>query len=149
MPLANPQHPRLPLTRRQLATMIAVGAALWLAAALLLRTIGPLGAFEGTARVMLYVAVIPGTWPFVRLARRLAGLRADQVAIGTAVTVATATLLDGIALAWFPALYGSSAEQVAAAAAAILWGAGVALVLGMLANHTVVTVSAGVRTSAG
>ncbi len=122
------------LTPAQMVLLAAFGALLWFAAAMLMRLIGPMGALQGMGRVILYVLVIPATFPFVLIARKLATLRPDQTAHGVTVATAVATLLDGIALAWFPTLYGTDIGQVAAAGAAILWGAGVGLALGLLMN---------------
>ena len=121
------------LSARQIAILAALGAVLWLVAALLLRVLAPFGIYEGTGRIVLYAAIVPGTWPFVLLLVRAAGLPRAQALTGVAVALAVATLLDGIALAWVPGLYGTDVAQVAGAAAAILWGAGVFLVLGALA----------------
>ena len=118
------------LTGRQLAILAALGAALWLGAALLLRVLAPLGVYDGVWRVVLYAAIVPGTWPFVLLLVGAAGLARAQALTAVAVALAVATLLDGLALAWAPWLYGTTEAHVAAAGAAILWGAGVFLVLG-------------------
>lgn len=134
---ATPARPasRLGITPAQIWRCAAIGAALWLAAALGLRALGPLGIYEGWARVALYVLVVPVTLPFVPITRWLAGLGRDQVAIGVSVVTATAALLDGVALAWFPALYGSELTLIAGAGAAILWGAGVGMVIGFWLNR--------------
>jgi hypothetical protein len=126
---------RLPFTPRQLSILIVWGIALWFAASQICRMGGSLGWFEGQARILLYAAVVVGTLPFVPLTRWLAGLGDDQLALGMTVTTTTALLLDGIALAWFPALYGGSDAQTAASGAVILWGAGVAIALGCWFNR--------------
>jgi hypothetical protein len=123
------------LTGRQVAILAALGAVLWLGAALLLRALAPIGIHDGLAQVVLYAAIVPGTWPFVLLLVRAAGLKRAQALTGVAVALAVATLLDGLALAWAPWLYGSDASHVAGAGAAILWGAGVFLVLGAVASR--------------
>lgn len=118
------------LSARQTMISIVVGVVLWFAAALLLRAIGPMGAYEGGTRALVYAATIPGTVPFVYLLRSVAGLGIGQTAPGMALAVMAATLCDGVALAWFPSLYGTGVDLHAGAGAAILWGAGVALALG-------------------
>lgn len=123
------------LSPRQIAILAALGAVLWLAAALLLRALAPFGIYEGTGRIILYAAIVPGTWPFVLLLVRAAGLVRAQALTGVAVALAVATLLDGLALAWAPWLYGTDVAHVAGAGAAILWGAGVFLVLGAVASR--------------
>lgn len=118
------------LTRRQLGILLGMGTLLWFVAAMLIRVIGPMGAFEGSNRVWLYLLVIPGTLPFVFIIRRVAGLAAGQTGLGVAVVTMAALLIDGVALAWFPWIYADTVELLAAAGAVILWGAGVGMVLG-------------------
>jgi hypothetical protein len=120
-------------TAWQIATLAILGAVLWLAAALLLRLLAPLGVYDGAARVVLYAMIVPGTWPFVLLLVRLARLPRAQAVPAVALALAVAMLLDGIALAWLPGLYGTSPDHLAGAGAAILWGAGVFLVLAFVA----------------
>jgi hypothetical protein len=124
-----------PLTATQIAITATLGAILWLLAALLCNALGARGVFDGSARLLLYALVVPGTLPFVLLIRRVAGLAPAQTGLGMAVGTAAATLLDGVALAWFPGLYGATPALVAASGAVILWGAGVGLVLGLAASR--------------
>lgn len=126
----------LGLTMRQIIILMALGAVFWLSAAILLKVLAPLRIYEGLGRVILYAAVIPGTWPFVELMVRLARLARHQALTGVAVGLAVACCLDGLALAYIPWLYGSSVQHTAGAGAAILWGAGVFLVLGAIMSHT-------------
>ncbi|WBQ10988.1 hypothetical protein L2D01_04205 [Hyphomonadaceae bacterium ML37] len=126
---------RLPLSTGQLIRLAALGAALWLTAALLLRWLGPLGVYDGAARILLYALIIPGTAPFIWLIAKIGGLARSDLALGVSVVVAAAVLLDGLALAWVPTLYGAELALQAGAGAAILWGAGVALVLGFVFNR--------------
>ncbi|RMB08437.1 hypothetical protein [Eilatimonas milleporae] len=123
------------LTPRQTVLSVMAGAVLWFLAALLLKVIGPMGAYEGINMVILYVLVIPVTVPFIPLVRTVAGLAHDQTALGIAMATAAAALLDGLALAWAPGLYGTETAYVAGAGATILWGAGVAIVLGFVMNR--------------
>jgi hypothetical protein len=43
-----------PLTRRQTLILAVIGAVLWLAFALLIRVLGPMGVFDGSNRIWLY-----------------------------------------------------------------------------------------------
>ncbi|WP_370402439.1 hypothetical protein [Sulfitobacter sp. JB4-11] len=117
------------LTRKQLVFFIAFGVAGWLVAALLLRVLGPTGIYEGGLRVWVYALIIPGTMPFVWLAARLGKAQAGQLYPGFALSSGIATLCDGIALAWFPTLYGATVQLHAGAGGTILWGVGVGIVL--------------------
>lgn len=126
----------VPLTTRQIALVCLAGAALWLVAALSLRALAPLGVYEGTNRIILYLGIAAVTWPTLVATWRLTGLRRDQIALGVAIGTAAATILDGLALAWIPALYGGETAYVAGAGAAILWGAGVGIVMACFMNRT-------------
>lgn len=122
------------LTTPQIGILAGYGTVLWFAAAMLVRTIGPMGALDGGWGMLTYVLVIPGTVPAILVARPLARLRGGQTISGVAVVTATALLLDGIAHAWFPAIYGTDPALIVKGAAAIFWGAGVGLVLAFIMN---------------
>jgi hypothetical protein len=122
------------LTASQRVVLVVYGAVLWFLAAMLVRTLGPMGAFDGGARFLTYALVIPGTIPAILLVRRLAKLARNQLAVGIAIVTATALLLDGIAHAWFRPLYGSDPLLIIKGAAVIFWGAGVGLVLAIAMN---------------
>jgi hypothetical protein len=126
---------RISLTVSQIAVSALLGAVLWFVAAVFLATVGPTGVFEGVNRVMLYAAVIPGTIPSVLLIWKVARLGRDQIAMGMAVATTMAMLLDGVALAWFPGLYGGGVAQTAASGAVILWGAAIGQLLGFAMNR--------------
>lgn len=120
------------LSSRQTLILIAFGVVGWFAAALLIRFLEPYGVFDGAAWVWTYVLIIPGSVPLVWIGRAIAKLTKVQLGVAAATFTATALLLDGLAVAWIPWLYGSSTEHVLAGAAAILWGAGVAIALGFI-----------------
>ncbi len=126
---------RLPLTTRQIILLVIIGVVLWFLAATLLRYLGPLGIYEGGWRLFLYAAIIPGTYPFVVMTRKIVRLEYHQIGLGYSLATAAAVLCDGIALAWFPVLYGTAPELIAGAGAVILWGAGVGMVLGFVMNR--------------
>ncbi len=128
---SSPTHP---LTAKQIIILALYGTLLWFLAAILVRTIGPMGALDGFGQVITYALVIPGTIPAIWIGRALARLSRDQTAISLIVITATALLLDGVAHAWFPSLYGSDPALIVKGAAAIFWGAGVGLVLGLVMN---------------
>lgn len=124
------------LSHRQALVLALYGAALWFLAAMLVRTITPMGAFEGNTLLISYALVIPGTVPAIWIAGKIATLAQGQMPIAILIVTATALLLDGLAFGLFPALYGSDPELVIKGAAAILWGAGVGLVLGYLMDRS-------------
>lgn len=125
---------RIGLTNGQTILLIVTGAALWFFAAIILRSIAPMGVLEGAARVITYALVIPGTLPFVVVTRTLVKLLPHQLFTGIAVATMTALLIDGIVIAWFPDVYGGELPQVTNCAAIILWGAGVGIFLAFMLN---------------
>jgi hypothetical protein len=132
MPAVTASQPSL--TTTQISILTVYGAVLWFLAAMLVRTIGPMGALDGLSRIIVYALVIPGTIPAIAVARPLAKLRRDQMVTGISIVTATALLLDGVAHAWFPVIYGTDPALIVKGAAVIFWGAGVGLVLAPIMN---------------
>ena len=128
-------HPPLYLDRKQLTLFIILGVAVWFMAAIVLRVLGPLGIYDGGQRVLVYLLIIPGTMPVVWIARKLGKTSPGQLFTGFSVGTGSATLCDGVALAWFPSLYGPTAELHAEAGGTILWGAGVGLFLAYVVDR--------------
>lgn len=122
------------LTAKQSVVLILYGVILWFVAASLVRVIGPMGAFDGVAGFISFALIIPGTVPAIYGARCIAKLQTNQTAAAILIVTAAALLLDGIAHAWFPKLYGTDPALIIKGAAAIFWGAGVGLVLGLVMN---------------
>ena len=123
------------LTPRQTGILIAFGAAGWFAAALLIRFLEPFNVFAGTARVWTYLLIIPGSVPLVWIGQAMTRHTRVQRGLAAAIFTTTALLLDGLAVAWIPWLYGTTTDHVLAGAAAILWGAGVAITLGFVMSR--------------
>lgn len=122
------------LSTSQRLRCAVMGAVLWLFAALLLRWLGPMGIYDGWARVLLFAAIVPGTLPFVLLVEKTAALARSQLFAGISFGTATAVCLDGLALSWTPGLYGGEA-YLAGAGATILWGGGVGMFLAYLVGQ--------------
>jgi hypothetical protein len=125
------------LTTNQSLILVIYGVVLWFLAAMLVRVLGPMGALDGFWGAITFALVIPGTVPALIVMRKIAKLARPQMIVGTAIVTATALLLDGIAHGWFPALYGSDPRLIIKGAAAIFWGAGVALVLALFMGQRV------------
>jgi hypothetical protein len=121
-----------PLSMTQIIISALFGASLWFLAAMIVRALGPIGALAGVTRMITYALVIPGTVPAVIMGQKLARLARGQILPGVAVMTMTALLLDGVAFAWFPALYSRDPAILIAGAAVILWGAGIGLVIGFV-----------------
>ncbi len=118
------------LRRGQAVSLVALGVALWLLFALLIRYVMPTGWFASpTISVLLFMACIPSAWLLVRLCQRTAALTPEQLVPGVAIASAAALPCDGVALTWAPQLYGADAASILPAAAWLFWGAGVCLAL--------------------
>lgn len=120
------------LSRKQMSVLLVYGAVLWFLAAVLVRTITPMGAMDGFAVFTTFALIVPGTLPAIWLARRIAQLTPGQLPGAILVVTATALLLDGLAFAIVPSLYGNDPQLIIKSAAAIFWGAGVGLMLSQL-----------------
>jgi hypothetical protein len=121
----NPQT----LSGRQVFIVLALGVVLWLAAALCIRYTVPLGIYGGLIGIITFLVSIPISALLVFIVKGPAALDRAQIVPGIGLSVAAATLCDGVALTWTPSLYGSKPEDVLLGAALLLWGVGCILVL--------------------
>lgn len=107
----------------RLPSCVTLGVVFWFAAAMLIRFLGP--TFFGSGNMMLmllaFVATVPIAWVFFWLGITLVGAKGAAVMPTMVVMSFTAMLLDGIALTFFPTLYGPT---FAIGGAWILWGLG-------------------------
>ena len=125
-----------PLAMPQIVRLSIVGVVIWFVVALLLQWAGGLGAYEGTGRIIMYALIALGTPALLLTLMPLAGIKRNQIVLGTVVVLAVASLCDGLALAWFPAPYGGG-DMVAGAGGTILWGVGLACGLSFVINREV------------
>ena len=123
------------LTLSKTLTLMALGAALWFAAALFFRFGEQAGVVTGGHIWITDLALFPVTWPFVVLARKLVGAGPRDHTQIVAVATVTALFLDGTAMAQFPGLYGADLATIQRDAAAILWGAGVGLIIALVMDQ--------------
>lgn len=120
------------LTPARIAVLMAFATFVWFLAALFIRWAGPNGLFHGWRGIGLYAATIPATVPLNARARKLARLGKGEMVAVIAVTSATATMLDGVAMSQFPQLYGGDPKVIADGAAWLLWAIGVAGALSLI-----------------
>jgi hypothetical protein len=122
------------LTIGKLAALMALASLVWLCAALFIRWLGPMGAFTGLSRVIVYGSTVVLTIPLNRRTLKIAGLSKHHMVTAIAVTTATATMLDGVAMSYFPELYGGDPAITGAGAAWLLWAIGVASALAVVSS---------------
>lgn len=112
------------LTRGQVLGLLGLAISFWASGVGLIRLISWQELWGGLANAVLFVLSIPTAWLCIVSVRRLAGLAPAQVLTGTALITAVVALLDGVAMTWWPALYGGPALL---AAAWLLWFVGAVL----------------------
>jgi hypothetical protein len=106
------------LTRTQLAQYTITGLMAWFAAAMTVRFFGDW--LAGGAAATIYLLTLPVIWASVVTLQRLLSATAGELVAGVSIGTAAAAFCDGVALRWFPELYG---PHSAAGGAWILWGA--------------------------
>jgi hypothetical protein len=116
----------------EIAILAAFSTCVWFLAAMFIRFVGPMGVFHGYKVIVLYVLTIPATVPLNARSRKLVRAAKSQMVTVIAVSSAIATMLDGVAMSQFPALYGGDPAITGAGAAWLLWAIGVAGVLSLL-----------------
>jgi hypothetical protein len=109
---------------------VVLGGAFWFAAAMLVRVLGEAVFTPGNPLlIVMFVVAIPVGRLFIWTAQRLGKLPDEAVFAPAVMMTQVALLLDGVAITWFPQLYGQSHTTVMLGAALIMWGAGVGMVI--------------------
>jgi hypothetical protein len=125
------EAPAFDLTPMRVARLALFATFVWFLAALFIRYAGPHGVLVGAKAALLYALTIVFTIPLNARARKIAGLPKTHMVPVIAVTTATATMLDGIAMTYFPTLYGPDPVIMGEGAAWLLWAIGVATALSL------------------
>ena len=116
------------MTKSKQLLFVALGAAFWYQAAMIIHYFGASVFSENNPKLILFFALaIPITLGSMYVTKALTKLPFSALLKPVVVMTYTATFLDGIALAWFRNLYSPSAEVALYGAAWILWGAGLGL----------------------
>lgn len=112
---------------------IALGVLFWGSGVVTVRLLGDQVFTSGSLWLPLFFLLLfPITWLFLLISRGVTGLALGQLLRPVVVMTITATLLDGVALAWFSSLYHSNEVVALRGAAWILAGAGIGLLLPFL-----------------
>lgn len=120
------------ISLKQVAFCVSYGFALWIGAILLIRAIGPMGAFSGIGLLLSFMAVIPITLPAVLLTKRVMGPSRGNMLVGVTIISTIALLMAGICFSFFPNLYAVDTPTLLAASGFMLWGGGVGFALALL-----------------
>jgi hypothetical protein len=112
--------------------LVLAGVVVWSLGVLLLRWLGSTGALGNGWTPLVYALVLAGTAPLIVAAPRLLRLPRSQTLACASIMTGTAAMIDGIVVRWFPSIYATDPQLLAHVGAALLWGVGVAVALGLL-----------------
>jgi hypothetical protein len=119
----------------QFAILAVMGAVYWFVAAMIVRWSAAAWVGNTGMTLLVFALIIAATAPALLVGMRVANVGRDRASLAATVMTMAALLLDGVALTWAPSLYGSDPVVVLGGAASIMWGAGVALLLGFALQH--------------
>ncbi len=122
------------LRRGQAVSLAGLGILLWFTGALFIRYGIPVGLFGSWAGIVLFVLSVPLAPVLVSMAKRLGALHRDQLVPGVAFMSAVAMLCGGVALTWFPVLYGDNPASHYLGAAWLLYDVGVNLIVALFTS---------------
>jgi hypothetical protein len=129
-------------TQINLPLFVGLGVLAWSIGVLFIRFAGTIFFAKGSMWLMgLYLITIPVVWLTIKSVALIGKLSRLQTLIAIVILNFTATLLDGIAIAWLPSIYGLPAPAHLLAAAWLLWFVGVSLYLSLMMAHSEIFVS--------
>jgi len=134
-------------TQQSIWLYVVLGVVFWFSGAMIVRLLGEAVFTPGNPLLILvFIATIPLGRVFLWIAQRIGklpdtGKLPDKAVFAPMVMMTqVAIMLDGIAITWFPQLYGDTPTHVMLGAAVILWGGGVGLVIAWIMSKTQITV---------
>lgn len=111
--------------------VMGLGVVFWVSGVLFIRFAGlPLFDRSNSWLWLLFVAAIPLSWFFVKILIVVGQLSGADRLRAVALSSFAAALLDGIAITWFPALYGLEQAGLLLAAAWLIYVFGVGVGIG-------------------
>jgi len=116
----------------QTIVLAGMGAFYWFVAALVVRWTAANWVGNTAMTLLVFAAIVVVTGPALLIGMKIASVRRSDAAFAATIMTMTALFFDGIAITWFGSLYGIDPATVLGGAASIMFGAGVALALGMV-----------------
>ena len=118
------------LSKVQITRLLALSVALWVVATLYIRLL-PNALTNPIQGSFGFITTLPIAWFSVWLIMAVGGLSNDELLLGVAIVGASAMMIDGAALRWFPDVYGIDPLAVRLGAAWLFWGYGVSLAVAL------------------
>lgn len=116
-------------------TFIGLGIALWLIFLIVIRLIGPAVFSTGNPLLLAaFVLSIPVVCGLTIVIARLTRTPTNEMLVPIVIIDFSALLLDGLAVG-FTYLYGPTHDQIAAAAAYLLWGVALTLICALWLSY--------------
>lgn len=116
---------------------VGIGALFWLIGVLFIRFAGPIFFIEGSLLLLvLFAASFPASWLPIKLGEVFGKVKSHALITAVLIMNTTALLLDGVALTWFPSIYGVTGSALVLAAGWLLWTFGVGLLLALFIPTT-------------
>jgi Family of unknown function (DUF5367) len=120
----------------KLFLFVALGAAFWYQAAMIINFFGESVFTENNPKLMLFFFIaVPLTIASMYVTALISKLKLYELLKPVVIMTFTATFLDGIALIWFRHLYSDSFEVAMHGAAWILWGVGLGLLFAFILEN--------------
>lgn len=104
--------------------MVALGIFFWFVAAMAIRFLGSSVFVAGSIilPVTFFVLSPPIAWAFVWAAKIMGGIQGQAIFPAAVILSSIAMFCDGVAITFFPALYGLPSTSLVMAGAWLLWG---------------------------
>jgi hypothetical protein len=113
-----------PLASLNMPLIVALGVFFWFVAAMAIRFLGSFVFVSGSIVLPLtfFVFSPPIAWVFVWLAKLMGGIQGKAIFPAAVIMSSIAMFCDGVAITFFPALYGLPSASLVMAGAWLLWG---------------------------
>ncbi len=112
---------------------VGLGVFFWFLALVFIRIAGPTLFVNGNPVLFVLFAVsVPVAWALIKFSAAVGKVQGRALFSAVAIMCLTALMLDGVAITWLPSAYGLPATSLVLAAAWLLWGIGVSLLVAFL-----------------
>ena len=120
---------------RYYLTFIGLGVLFWLAFLIVIRLIGTSVFTTGNPLLLvLFIVSAPAVWMIIVAVARVTNTPTNEMLAPIVIIDFTALLIDGLAVG-FTNLYGPTHDQIAAAAAYLLWGVALTLICALWLSY--------------